>query len=195
MLQFITSVSDKYSIAEEAQMAIEGGCQWIQVSKSLPAGVTQKDAICGLQQLCQENAVFLMVDSDVELAKEMRIHGVHLKKTDMPPAEVRELLGPNAVIGVDADSAADIIALKGLDIDYAVINYDSTHSIEEIGGIIQEVRNKGIEIYIVVRMGDDIAGLKPLQQVGVNGFALSRQIIDAPDPVAATATVLDSIGK
>ena len=31
MLQFITHTSDKYSIAEEAQMAIEGGCRWIQL--------------------------------------------------------------------------------------------------------------------------------------------------------------------
>ena len=31
MLQFITNASDKYSIAEEVQMAIEGGCKWIQL--------------------------------------------------------------------------------------------------------------------------------------------------------------------
>lgn len=80
MLQFITSTSDKYSIAEEAQMAIEGGCLWIQVSQSLPDGVTQKEVLQELQPVCEENEVFLMADSDVELAKEMRIHGVHLKK-------------------------------------------------------------------------------------------------------------------
>ena len=31
MLQFITHPSEKYSIAEEVQMAIEGGCRWIQL--------------------------------------------------------------------------------------------------------------------------------------------------------------------
>ena len=31
MLQFITHPSDKYSIAEEVQMVLEGGCKWIQL--------------------------------------------------------------------------------------------------------------------------------------------------------------------
>lgn len=195
MLQFITSISDKYSIAEEAQMAIEGGCLWIQVSQSLPDGVTQKEVLQELQPVCEENEVFLMADSDVELAKEMRIHGVHLKKDDMKAAEARELLGPHAVIGVDADTAADIIALRGLDIDYAVLDFDDRHSIPSIREIINEVRKEGVEIHIVARGRFALSDFSELKQAGVNGFAVSRQISDAPDPVAATAEILDAISR
>lgn len=195
MLQFITSTSDKYSIAEEAQMAIEGGCLWIQVSQSLPDGVTQKEVLQELQPVCEENEVFLMADSDVELAKEMRIHGVHLKKDDMKPAEARELLGPHAVIGVDADTAADIIALRGLDIDYAVLDFDDRHSIPSIREIINEVRKEGVEIHIVARGRFALSDFSELKQAGVNGFAVSRQISDTPDPVAATAKILDAISR
>lgn len=195
MLQFITSTSDKYSIAEEAQMAIEGGCLWIQVSQSLPDGVTQKEVLQELQPVCEENEVFLMADSDVELAKEMRIHGVHLKKDDMKPAEARELLGPHAVIGVDADTAADIIALRGLDIDYAVLDFDDRHGIPTIREIVNEVRKEKVEIHIVVRGRFSHSEFSELKQAGVNGFAVSRQISDAPDPVAATAEILDAISR
>lgn len=195
MLQFITSTSDKYSIAEEAQMAIEGGCLWIQVSQSLPDGVTQKEVLQELQPVCEENEVFLMADSDVELAKEMRIHGVHLKKDDMKPAEARELLGSHAVIGVDADTAADIIALRGLDIDYAVLDFDDRHSIPSIREIINEVRKEGVEIHIVARGRFALSDFSELKQAGVNGFAVSRQISDTPDPVAATAEILDAISR
>lgn len=195
MLQFITSTSDKYSIAEEAQMAIEGGCLWIQVSQSLPDGVTQKEVLQELQPVCEENEVFLMADSDVELAKEMRIHGVHLKKNDMKPAEARELLGPHAVIGVDADTAADIIALRGLDIDYAVLDFDDRHGIPAIREIINDVRKEGVEIHIVARGRFALPEFSELKQAGVNGFAVSRQITDAPDPVAATAEILDAISR
>lgn len=195
MLQFITSTSDKYSIAEEAQMAIEGGCLWIQVSQSLPDGVTQKEVLQELQPVCEENEVFLMADSDVELAKEMRIHGVHLKKDDMKPAEARELLGPHAVIGVDADTAADIIALRGLDIDYAVLDFDDRHGIPTIREIVNEVRKEKVEIHIVVRGRFSHSEFSELKQAGVNGFAVSRQITDSPDPVAATAKILDAISR
>lgn len=195
MLQFITSTSDKYSIAEEAQMAIEGGCLWIQVSQSLPDGITQKEVLLELQPVCEENEVFLMADSDVELAKEMRIHGVHLKKNDMEPAEARELLGPHAVIGIDADTAADIIALRGLDIDYAVLDFDDRHGIPAIRKIIDEVRKEGVEIHIVARGRFALSDFSELKQAGVNGFAVSRQITDTSDPVAATAEILDAISR
>lgn len=195
MLQFITSKSDKYSIAEEAQMVIEGGCQWIQVSNSLPEGTTLKETLQELKPVCEENEVFLVVDSDVELAQELRIHGVHLKKSDMKPAEARELLGPHAVIGVDADSAADIIALKGLDIDYAVVDYNDGSSSEAIRKIIDEVRSAGVEIHIVAKGIIPLSELPLLRQAGVNGFALSQQIVGAADPVAATAEILNALAK
>ncbi len=195
MLQFITAKSDKYTITEEVQMAIEGGCQWIQVSDSLPEGISMKETLSELQPLCEENGVFLMAESDAKLAQEMRIHGVHLKKNDMKPAEARELLGPHAVIGVDVDSAADILALKGLDIDYAVIDTDKGASITDIEQIISEVREQKFDIHIVVKSSAiDKSRLQQLKQTGVSGFALSEQIIDAPDPVSATAEILATLG-
>lgn len=193
MLQFITYASDRYTIAEEVQMAIEGGCRWIQVSQSLPEGMTQKEAVEGLVQLCRENDTFLVIDSDVALANEMRVHGVHLGKSDMKPAEARELLGPHAVIGVDVDSAADILSLRGLDMDYAVIEYGQQHSIENIRNIIKQVHDDGFEIHIVVRGELDLQVIKALRQAGVSGIAMSKTIMDAGDPVSKTSEILTAL--
>ncbi len=194
MLQFITAKSDKYTIAEEAQMVIEGGCQWIQVSEQLPEGTSMKDILLELKPLCEENGVFLMVESDAELAQEMRIHGVHLKKTDIKPTEARELLGPHAVIGIDTDSAAEILALKGLDIDYAVLDLDRGNTIDDIKQTISEVRGQGFDIHIVVKGANiDMADLNRLKQAGVSGFAMSRQILDNPEPAVATAEILAAL--
>ncbi len=194
MLQFITAKSDKYTIAEEAQMVIEGGCQWIQVSEQLPEGTSMKDILMELKPLCEENGVFLMVESDAELAQEMRIHGAHLKKTDIKPTEARELLGPHAVIGIDTDSAAEILALKGLDIDYAVLDLDRGNTIDDIKQTISEVRGQGFDIHIVVKGANiDMADLNRLKQAGVSGFAMSRQILDNPEPAVATAEILAAL--
>lgn len=195
MLQFLTSASNKYTIAEEARMALEGGCRWIQVTKSLPAGVTMKDVLMELTPLCRENEAFLMIDSDVELANEMRVHGVHLGKNDMKPAEARELLGPHAVIGVDAGSADDILALRGLDIDYAVIEYGTKHDVDNIRSIIKEIRANGMEIHIVARGDLQAPAIMELKQAGISGFALSGPIINSADPVTATADILNLLNR
>lgn len=171
-------------------MAIEGGCQWIQATNSLPEGTTMKEILTELKPLCEENEAFLMVDSDVELANEMRIHGVHLKKGDMKPAEARELLGPHAVIGVDAANATDIIALRGLDIDYVVLDFDSL-GIAGIAAVIKEVKEAGVEIHFVACGDFSDDDFKALQNVGVNGFAVSSRITSASDPVAETAAIID----
>lgn len=192
MLQFITSKSDKYSIKEEVQMAIEGGCLWIQVSKSLPDGVTQKDIIDELRPLCEDKETFLLVDSDVELVKEANIHGVLLKNEDMNPAEAREYLGAEAVIGVEVNNANEILALKGLDIDYVVIDYNK-FSISEIQNIIEEANKNGNNIHIVVSGRMEIVEMLSLMQIGVAGFALSEQIIESPNPVIATTNILTAL--
>lgn len=195
MLQFVTHKSDKFTIAEEAQMVIEGGCMWIQLSNSLPDGVTLKDALEELRPLCEENDCFLIVESDIDLAKDMRVHGVHLSKNDISPALAREELGPHAVIGVDVDSAEDILDLKGKDIDYAVLEYNNESSVDKITQIVRKIQADGFEIHIVVRGDIEISVMQELQKIGVNGFALSKQIIDSIDPVKETTIILDALNK
>ena len=195
MLQFITSKSDNYDIAQQARMAIDGGCLWIQVSNSLPEGTTQKQALQDIKQLCEDSEVFLIVDSDVNLAKEMQIHGVHLKPGDMEPGQAREELGAEAIIGVDVDTAADILSLKGRDMDYVVIDFNDKHDVEAIAKIVDEVRSDGFDINIVVRGDIDVPVMYQLKSVGVNGFAMSNKILEAADPVGATAGILNALGQ
>ncbi len=67
MLQFITKISDRYSVAEEARMAVEGGCRWIQlsaVSVEHNEGVL-RDVAHSLVALCSENEAFMIIENDV----------------------------------------------------------------------------------------------------------------------------------
>lgn len=81
MLQFITHPSDKYSIAEEVQMALEGGCKWIQLRLKDASDEEFRQTALEIIPLCQESEAFLVFDDRVELAMEMSVHGVHLGKT------------------------------------------------------------------------------------------------------------------
>lgn len=118
MLQFITHPSEKYSIAEEVQMAIEGGCRWIQLRMKDASDEEVRNVALEIIPMCQETDTFLIIDDRVELVNELRVSGVHLGKEDMDPMQAREILGPHAIIGVTANTAADIIKFKGKDVDY-----------------------------------------------------------------------------
>lgn len=193
MLQFLTSKSDRYTIAEEAQMAIEGGCQWVQVTNSLPSNLSLKEVLTELMPLCEENGTFLMVESNVELVNEMRIHGVLLKKTDISPVEVRELLGPHAVIGLEVGSPEDVAPLKGVDIDYILMEYEGEKSLPLIRSIIEATPEGVFTIHFVAKGEFTPEEFKTLKDIGINGFAVSKQITDADDPVATTKEIIENL--
>ena len=109
MLQFITNNSDRYSIAEEVQMAIEGGCRWVQLRMKDATDEEVRQVALELIPMCQENDTFLIIDDRVELVNELRVSGVHLGKEDMDPLQAREILGPHAIIGITANTAEDIL--------------------------------------------------------------------------------------
>ncbi|MDE5806166.1 MAG: thiamine phosphate synthase, partial [Paramuribaculum sp.] len=90
MLQFITNNSEKYSIAEEVQMALEAGCKWIQLRMKDATDEEVKEVALQLIPMCQENDAFLIIDDRVELVNELRVSGVHLGKEDMDPLQARE---------------------------------------------------------------------------------------------------------
>ena len=201
MLQFLTHKSDKYSIAEEAQMAIEGGCGWIQITDSLnddgaDKPTLLKEVVLSVKPLCEENEAFLIVDHDVALVNELKVHGVHLAKDDMEPRQAREELGPHAIIGVDAANLDDILALKGVDVDYVVLApYGQGLTVDDYRNIIAQARANGSELPIVARGEISADDIKPLIEAGASGIALSKAILSAPDPVKATADIVKTLLK
>lgn len=205
MLQFITHPSKRFTIPEEVQMALEGGCRWIQLRmKDAPIEEIKETAL-EIMPMCQESQAFFVLDDHVELTAELKIHGVHLGKNDMPPAEARELLGPEAVIGVTANTAVDIMKYKGLDVDYVGLGpfqYTTTKAnlapiigVDGYKRIVDEVRAAEIALPIVAIGGIDIEHIPAIMATGVNGVAMSGAIINADDPVEYTSRVIQLLNE
>lgn len=192
MLQFIAQTNDRYSVAETVQMAIEGGCRWIQLH--LP-GLTDEDikAMSGdIIDMCRESAAFLTVEDRPELAKELGLHGVHITDaSNRSAAKVREELGPEAVIGVEVASAAAIMALRNADIDYVTLPADM--AVGEIAEIVSVVRDADISTPIVAT--GDITPEHALIYLaaGVSGIATGTPITDAKDPVKEVEIMLQNL--
>lgn len=203
MLQFITHNSDKYSIAEEVQMAIEGGCRWIQLRMKGASDEEVMETAAQLIEMCRENNAFLIIDDRVNVVNELKVSGVHLGKDDMDPMEARELFGPDAIIGVTANTAADIIKYKGKDIDYIGLGpFRHTTTKEKLAPIlglegyreiVKDVREAGVEFPIVAIGGITLEDVEPLMKTGVNGIAVSGAIINAEDPMLYTSRIMEKL--
>ena len=60
----------------------------------------------------------LLINDRVDIALAARADGVHLGQSDMPYHAARELLGPEAVIGLSVETWEDVEAARDLDADY-----------------------------------------------------------------------------
>lgn len=203
MLQFITHPSNSYSLAEEVQMAIEGGCRWIQLRMKDASEEEVREVALEIIPMCRETDTFLIIDDRVELVNELKVSGVHLGKEDMDPLEARELLGPHAIIGVTANTFEDILRFKGKDVDYVGLGpFRPTTTkkglapvlgIEGYATIVKQVREAGMDLPIVAIGGITLNDIESLMKTGVNGVAVSGAIINSPDPVEYTQQILNKL--
>lgn len=202
MLQFITNANDIPTLLDQVKNAIDGGCNWIQLRMKGASYQQQKKAAEAIIPICRDADTILIIDDNVELVNELKVHGVHLGKNDMPVAKARELLGPGAIIGATANTADDILALKGIDVDYVGLgpfrftttkaNLSPILGIEGYKKVIKTIRQAGCELPIVAIGGISIDDIASIMSTGVQGIAMSGAITNADNP---TKYVADTISK
>ena len=199
--QFITHCTDKYTYYQSAEMALQGGCKWIQLRmKDKPAAEIKQLAL-RLKPLCKShNAVFLL-DDHVELCKEIAADGVHLGKQDMNPKAAREILGKNFIIGSTCNTFEDICESIKNPIDYIGLgpfrftstkeNLSPVLGIEKYEFIVKECQKNAINIPIVAIGGIVSGDILSIIQTGINGVALSSAILQAESPVEEAKIILN----
>lgn len=203
MLQFITHYSEKYSIVEQVKMVLEGGCKWIQLRMKNSSDEEVKTIAMEIIPLCKEADAILVIDDRVEVVKELDVLGVHLGKKDMPIDEARNLLEGGPIIGATANTADDILALKGVDVDYVGLgpfrqtttkeNLSPILGLDGFHKIVKEVREAGVDLPIVAIGGITIEDIDEIMATGVNGIAISGAIINSENPIEYTKAVLNKL--
>ena len=205
MLQYILTPSQRYSVGELAQMAIEGGCQWISLNLHGWADPDIRAAIApDVIDMCRESGVFLTIDDHPELARELGLHGVRLSATfqrenpQQTPLALREDLGPEAVIGVECSDPSAVPALQPADVDF--ISLPSGFTADHRRAFIASLRDKSrgdfaLSIPVVAQGDYTPAEAAEAMIDGCNGVAVALSITDASDPVEAVQTLIDTLSS
>jgi thiamine-phosphate pyrophosphorylase len=93
--------------------ALNGGVDIVQLrEKSLPRREVEIAALT-FRRLCDTYSALFVVNDDPDLARACNADGVHVGQDDMPVTEVRELLGPDIIIGLSTHTKEQIAAAGG----------------------------------------------------------------------------------
>lgn len=190
-------------MAEQIREVLAGGCRWVQIRMKEATDDEVRAVVEQVKSECLDLGAFLLLDDRVELAKTLEVAGVHLGKDDMPPSQARLQLGAAAVIGVTANTGADIMAVAALDIDYFGFGpYEFTTTkknlapklgLEGMRNLCMVLRENKVEKPCVAVGGIKLDDVAPLMETGVNGLAVSGAIANAKDIARETERFLEAL--
>jgi thiamine-phosphate pyrophosphorylase len=105
-------------LPEVLRAAVAGGVEIVQLREK-HLGDEQLVAVAdAARALCERLGAMLIVNDRPSVAIEAGADGVHVGQDDMPVAEVRELVGPDMLIGLSTHAPAEIDAQDAAQADY-----------------------------------------------------------------------------
>ncbi len=172
--------------------ALEGGADMVQLRDPALADADLVAAAAPLRALCDEHDALLWMNDRPDLALRCGADGVHLGQDDMPPADARELAGPELLIGLSTHSEAQFDAGIEAGADQLSV------------GPVWETPTKpgrpavGLELVRLVAArrpetpwfaigGIDAANAGQVVEAGAERVVVVRAIRDAADPRAAAS--------
>lgn len=194
-LQYITTS------AILARQACEAGVDWIQLRLKNTTYEAYKAIALEVQEVCKQYNATFIINDNVSLALDIGASGVHIGKTDMPPAKARALLGNDFILGCTANTLEDMIALSQGPADYIGLGpYRFTTTKENLSPIIglegyrrlfEQLKEQNISVPPVVGIGGiQRADVVPLLNTGLHGIAVSGAISAAGSVTEAAAALV-----
>jgi thiamine-phosphate pyrophosphorylase len=168
--------------------ALSGGVDIVQLrEKSLPRREIELAALT-FRRLCDTYSALFIVNDDPDLARACRADGVHVGQDDIPAREVRETLGPEAIVGLSTHSEEQIATANEEPIDYMSVGPIWETPTKEgrpgvgLNLISRAARNAGHPFFAIG--GIDPANAGEVVGAGARRLCVVRAIRDADDPAA-----------
>ena len=203
MVQFISHYSERYSYLDSIQLALEGGCRWIQLRMKDATDDEVRPIAVEAQKLCRAYGAKFIIDDRVLLVHELQADGVHLGKNDMPIREARQLLGPDFIIGGTANTFEEAKAHYEASADYigcGPFRFTTTKQklapvlgLDGYRQIIRKLRAANITIPVVAIGGITKDDIPAILKTGITGIALSGTVLRADDPITEMKHIINII--
>jgi thiamine-phosphate pyrophosphorylase len=169
--------------------ALSGGADIVELREKQLDRRTIEVAGATFRRLCDTFSALFIVNDDPALARSCRADGVHLGQDDMPVAEAREALGPDALIGLSTHSREQIDGAAGADyISVGPVWETPTKEGRPAVGlelVSYAAEHAPLPFYAIG--GIDVSNARQVVEAGAQRLCVVRAIRDADDPASAAA--------
>lgn len=168
--------------------ALSGGVDIVQLrEKELGREEIQRSAQT-FRRLCDTYSALFIVNDDPYLARTCNADGVHVGQDDASAAEARELLGPEAIVGLSTHSEEQLAASAGQPVDYVSVGPIWETPTKEgrpgVGlGLVEHAAAEAPHPFFAIG-GIDPANAGEVVAAGARRLGVVRAIRDAAEPIA-----------
>ena len=106
------------SLADCVQQAIEGGASFVQLREKSASDEEFLALAHECKPLCQAAGVPFVINDNIDVALAVDADGIHVGQSDTACATAREMLGPDKIVGVSAQTVHQAIDAQAAGADY-----------------------------------------------------------------------------
>jgi thiamine-phosphate pyrophosphorylase len=180
------------------EAALEAGATAVQLRDKQATSRELLDMALALRPLVERYGALFLVNDRFDVALAAEAHGVHLGDDDIPVAEVRGAVSRAFVIGRSADTEEAARAAEDQGADYLGVGsvFGTRTKQEVIGEVIGTAQlgrvARAVSIPVIGIGGVSAANAADVAAAGAAGLAVVSALMAAPDPGAATHSLLES---
>jgi len=140
--------------------------------------------------VARETGLKIIVNDRVDIALALKADGVHLGQDDLPPQAARELLGPDAIIGLSTHNLQQAMLSTRMPIDYIAVGpiFSTTtkEPLEPAVGLegLGQIRQAVCDIPLVAIGGITFENSEDVLDAGADALAVISGIWTSPGQVA-----------
>jgi thiamine-phosphate pyrophosphorylase len=192
-----------HQLADLARACARGGATLVQLRDKRSATRAMIEQARAIKKVLANSGVPLVVNDRVDVAMAAGVDGVHLGQEDMAVEDARQLLGPDAIVGLSIKSVAEADAAPLALIDYVgsggvYVTASKQQNNPPIGPaglarIIAALRRRAPDLPVCGIAGIDANNAGEVIAAGADGVAIISALSLTPDPAVAARTLRDIV--
>ncbi|MCW3033844.1 MAG: thiamine-phosphate pyrophosphorylase [Solirubrobacteraceae bacterium] len=186
-------------LPELLRAAVTGGVDVFQLREKRLSDDELTAVANATRALCERIGALLIVNDRPQVAVDAGADGVHVGQDDMPVEQVRELVGPEMLVGLSTHAPAEIDA-----VDPALVDYIGVGPVHEtptkegraaVGPELVRYAAANAPVPFFAIGGLDTSNVADVTAAGAERIVVLRAIAEAADPEAAARELRGLLGS
>ncbi len=185
-------------LVDTVMEAVAGGVTAVQIREKNASARAFFQLALALKRRLAKQDVPLIINDRVDVAVAADADGVHVGQTDLPAAQVREMIGPDKILGISINTFEQMEEAARNQVDYLSLSPvfptpTKTDTTEPFGISGLKKARTLTRLPLITIGGVNLENIHEIMSTGLDGVALVSAICSADSPEQAARTLAEKI--